>query len=260
MLEKSVSFSSALILMGLSAAQAGPIIPFSFTGQYTGQVNSVPIAASATGQLEVTGNSLNSIQIAFQSIPSSLDPLALGNSWATSYCALAVLPSGGALNLFDLSGGNFTAGRTSKWPSLPGEQIVVGTQMSTTGSAMTYTSTVNGTYTGPTDLVAVNGYTMLWTQLSPTSIQVTATASLLRANGQSFEVDLSTVYNGLSVQMPFSEQGTLTFTNESFVNNVLSFDWQGTLGPVPEPSSFWLVIILLPLIGWRAFRRRGNAS
>jgi streptogramin lyase len=33
-----------------------------------------------------------------------------------------------------------------------------------------------------------------------------------------------------------------------------------TFTPTPEPSSLWLVTTFLPLIGWRAFRRRGNAS
>lgn len=228
----------ALILASSTLSSADS---FSLTGQYTGSVNGSAIAATATGQLDVTGNGTNHVTVDFQSIPGSLNPFALGNSWSSSYCSMALLPVNGALNLFGLSGGDFTAGRTVTWPSLPGEQIVVMTNFSTTGNNMSYTSTVNGTYTGPTDIVNVIDYKMVWTQLSPTSIGITATAELVRANGSSFPVDLSTIYTGLSVQMPtHKEFATLTFSDMSFQNNVMAYGFQGKVSPVPEPNTLLL--------------------
>ncbi|PTR08055.1 putative secreted protein with PEP-CTERM sorting signal/MYXO-CTERM domain-containing protein [Nitrosospira sp. Nsp5] len=233
--------------------RANPI--FQFSGDYTGQINGVPIIATATGQTDVTGNTLSHVQVDFTSIPSNISPFALGNSWTTSNSALGVHTSGGALNLFDLSGGNYDAGRVAMWPSLPGDQISVTTHMSTIGNMLNYTADVNGTYNGPTDLVFVTDYHWIWTQLDPTSIEVSTTASLVRANGSSFVVDLHTLYTGLSVQMPTQQQeGRVIFSNMSFSNNIMSYDWQGTLVPVSEPPTLAL-LSLAALIGL-VFRRQ----
>lgn len=239
--------------MPFSVALAYPI--FQLSGVYTGQINDVPIIATATGHTDVTGNTPSHVQVDFTSIPSSISPFALGNSWTTSYSAIGVHTSGGALNLFDLSLGDFDSARIATWPSLPGDQIEVTTHMSTVGNLMSYTSDVNGTYNGPTDLVFVTDYHWLWTQLDPTSIEVSTTASLIRADGTFFAVDLRTLYTGLSVQMPTHQQaGTVVFSNMSFSNNVMSYDWEGTLVPVSEPPTFAL-LSLAAFVGF-GFRRK----
>lgn len=246
------------LILSLSVPTSALAIPLQITGQYTGQVNGVPIIATATGQIDTTGSSLNHFEVAFQSVPSSISPFVAGNSWNSSYQPTAVLPSGGALNLFDLSGGgDYIASRTVRWSSLPGEQIVFNAVVSTTGGIMTATQVVNGTYSGPTDLIGVTNYQTLWTQIDPTIIEITSTATLLRANGQSFGAEITSIYSGLSTQMPTNQQaGTHTFSNQSFSNNIMSFDWRGTVAPVPVPAAVWLLGSgLLGLLG--VTRQRG---
>ena len=250
-----LSFALAMAL-GFSSHALGTA--FQFSGTYTGQINNVPILADAVGSLDTAGTSVNNIEITFQSIPISLHPFVLGLSWNTSRCLMAVepvlQPLCNALNLFDLSDGNYIASRSVSWPSLPGDAIQVLTEESTSGNVMTYTAEVTGTYNGPTDIVGVSDYSFLMTQLEATTIEFVSIASLLRANGESFYVEMDTIYSGLSRQMPTQQRGELRFANLSFSNNVLSFDWQGDVECVPEPASLFLMFTGLLLMTIRKFR------
>ncbi len=228
-----------------------------FSGHYTGEINNVQISADSIGSIDTTGSSTNNIEIMFQSIPRSLHPFVLGLSWNTSRCLLGVEPvtqtTCNALNLYDLSDGSYTAGRLVSWPSLPGDSIQIITQESISGNMLSYTSEVTGTYSGPTDIIGVADYNFIMTQLDATTIDFFSTTSLLRANGESFEVVMDTIYSGLSQQMPTQQRGELYFSNLSFSNNVLSFNWDGTVECVPEPSSVILFIagILTAALTWR---------
>ena len=220
------------------------------TSQYTGQINGVPIEATGTGQMDTTGNSVNCMEIEFQSIPDSIHPFALGNCWNSTYHKNAVLPLGGALNLWSLTGeeGNYIAGRTVRWSSLPGDEIEIIADVTTQGGVMTADQVVNGTYSGPTDLIGVTDYEAIWTQIDPTTVELSVTATILRANGESFEADITQVYSGLSVQMPTDQQfSTLTFSDHTYSNNILSICWQGTVTPrltppIPGPEKAPFII------------------
>lgn len=136
----------------------------------------------------------------------------------------------------------------------PGDEIVVNTHEYTTGNNMTYTAEVNGIYSGPTDLVGVNNYSLIWNQINPTSIEVNCTATLLRSTGESFDVELKTIYTDLAAQMPSQQQGTLTFSNLSYSDNTLSFDWQGDVSVVPEPTS--AIVLFSGLLFTWGYRRK----
>ena len=239
------SFPNIGVLFALMLALSFPInavaVPLQIAGHYSGQINGSPISATASGQIDTSGASLNHFTLEFQSIPSSINPMLAAMSWNSSYHGSALLPTGGAVNLFDLSAGNYTASRTVLWPSLPGDQLVLTANVSTANGTMTATTNVSGTYSGPADLIGVTDYKMLWTQISPTSIEVISTATILQANGESFGAQITSVFSGLFSQMPTNQQaGTYTFSNELFNNNTLSFDWQGTIAPVPVPAAFFL--------------------
>ncbi len=226
---------SLSVITALGTPGSAVSAPFSLAGQFTGLVNGVAVNASITGQLDTSGTALNQISYTFQSIPADFHPSAVFLSPFASY--LAVEPSGGALNLFGLTGGAYAGTRATSWPALPGEQITRNLAASIATGSVTATGEINGTYSGPTDFVGVSGYTMLWTQLDPTSIQVVSSYTLARPDGSSFGVEMTTVYSGLSAEMPFPQQGSITFTNVSLSNGVFAYEWRGTIAPVPEPTS-----------------------
>jgi len=230
-------------------------IPLQLEGTYIGQINGAPVEANVSGHLDTTGNTLNHFELSFITIPNNFNPFAATNSWNSSYHGVAALPIsnkyGDAVNLFDLSGGNYFAGRTVRWSSLPGEQIVLTANVTTSAGIMTANdATVNGTYTGPTDLIGVVDYQMLWTQIDPTTVEIISTASLLRTNGQILDANVISVYSGLSSQMPTNQQtGTYTFSNQSYRNNIMSFDWKGTVAAAPEPGTIMLLSLGLAAFG-----------
>ena len=118
---------------------------------------------------------------------------------------------------------------------------------------MTADTVVNGTYHGPTDLIGVTDYHMVWTQIDPTTIEVTSTAKILRANGEFLDAQITSVYSGLSTQMPTHQQtGSNTYSNQIYSDNVMSFDWQGTIAPIPDTvptvSEWGLVLLTLLLL------------
>lgn len=229
-------------------------IPLQIAGTYTGQINGSPIEATVSGNMDTTGAVLNHFELTFtQPIPNNFNPFAVTNSWKSSYHGAAVFPVsnnyGTAVNLFDLSGGNYIASRTVRWDSLPGEQIVLTGDVTTSGGVMTANNaTVNGTYSGPTDLIGVTDYEMVWTQIDLTTIKVISTAKLLRENGLTLDATVTSVYSGLSSQMPTRQQvGDHSYSNESWDGNVMEFDWRGSVAAVPEPGT--LVLFGTGLIG-----------
>ncbi|CAG1010732.1 hypothetical protein ANAEL_04012 [Anaerolineales bacterium] len=241
-------------------------IPLQITGTYTGQINGSSIEATVSGNMDTTGRFLNHFELAFtQPIPSNFNPFAVTNSWNSSYHGAAVFPvsnnCGTAVNLFDLSGGNYFASRTVRWDSLPGEQIVLTGDVTTSGGVMTANNaTVNGTYSGPTDLIGIIDYEMVWTQINFTTIELISTAKLLSASGLTLDATVTSVYSGILSQMPTRQQlGEHTYSNESWDGNVMKYDWTGTVAVVPEPGTFVLLGSGLVALGV-ARRKRGNSE
>lgn len=236
-----------LCILGFCIPVSAPCIPLQIAGTYTGQINGSPITATVSGNIDTSGSALNHFELTFdQPLPSTFNPFAVTNSWKSSYHSAAVFPVtnkyGTAVNLFDLSGGNYFASRTARWDSLPGEQIVLTGDVTTSSGVMTANNaTVNGTYSGPTDLIGVVDYKTVWTQIDLTTIEVISTAKLLRKNGLTLGTTVTSVYSGLSSQMPTQQQiGGHTYSNESWDGNVMKYDWVGTVAAVPEPGTFVL--------------------
>lgn len=244
----SVDFSCAILCtLGCWIPVSALGMPLQIAGTYTGQINGSSITATVSGNIDTTGSVLNHFELAFaQPLPSNFNPFAVTNSWNSSYHGAAVFPVtnryGTAVNLFDLSGGNYFASRTVRWDSLPGEQIVLTGDVTTSGGVMTANNaTVNGTYSGPTDLIGVIDYETLWRQIDLTTIEVISTAKLLRENGLTLDATITSIYSGLSAQMPTSLQvGGQTYSNESWNGNVMKYDWVGSVAAVPEPGTLAL--------------------
>ena len=237
-----VGLLSVAFVLGCSSSASA--VSLEITGQYTGTINGSPVDATAMGHLDTTGNSLNRVEVKFNSIPSSISPYIAGNSWNSSYHGAAFLPKGGAVNLFDISGGNYVASRTVRYTpiagyeSLASDEIVLIANVSTDliSETINATQTVSGKYTGPTDLIGVKDYQMLWEQIDPTTIEMTSVVMIERANGGFLEAHITSVYTGLLAPMPTEFQtGTYRFSNQSFNNSTMSFDWDGIVTPVPEP-------------------------
>lgn len=238
-------FCAMLCILGCWIPVSAFGIPLQIAGTYTGQINGSDITATVSGNIDTTGSVVNHFELTFaQPLPGNFNPFAVTNSWKSSYHGAAVFPvtntHGTAVNLFDLSGGNYLAGRTVRWASLPGEQIVLTADVTTSGGVMTANNaTVNGTYSGPTDLIGVIDYETVWTQIDPTTIEVISTAKLLRENGLTLDATVTSVYSGLSSQMPTRQVGGQTYSNEYWDGNVMKYDWVGTVA-IPEPGTFAL--------------------
>jgi hypothetical protein len=227
-------------------------IPLQIIGQYNGEINGEPIIATAAGDIDTSGANLNHFELEFKSRPNDFNPFFAGNCWKSSYWPSACLPTGGAVNLFGLSGGSYFAGRTVRWDSLPDDEFTLTADVSTANGIMYANTIVNGTYRGPTDLIGISNYQMVWTQLTPSSIEVKSTATILRANGDSFNANITSVYSGLTAQMPsYQQTGTIIDSYQLFNNNILYDYWQGTI--VPEP-----VTVLLLGLGGLILRNRNH--
>ena len=266
-MNRIIGLLSVVFVLGFPSSALAVLLEI--TGQYTGMVNGSPIDATATGHLDTTGNSLNRLEVEFNSIPSSIHPFIAGNSWNSSYHGAAVLPKGGAVNLFDISGGNYIAGRTVRYEPIAGyesladDELVLIANVSTDLVAGTINATqeVSGTYSGPIDLIGIKDYQMLWTQIDPTTIEITSVAMIERANGEFLEAHITSVYTGLLDQMPTKLQtGMYRFSNQSFDNNIMSFDWDGMVAPVPEPSSTLSLLALGTLGAASTLKRKLKLS
>lgn len=255
------------LLSGLALLAAKPTIlhavPLQIVGTYSGSFNGEPISAAATGMIDTDGTSTNSFNLVFATRPANLNPVVAGNSWNSSYHASATEPRDGAQNLFAVSGGDYIASRTVRWTStagytpLPDEVLqfdaVVQTDLGT--GIMSAVQTVNGTYRGPTDLLGIGSYTLHWEQLADNTIVITSFSEILRQSGDPFGAEIVSTYSGPSVSTLTHrlQHGRYFYSNQSFVDETLSFEWHGFVASVPLPATGLLLsaALGLSLIGAR---------
>jgi hypothetical protein len=69
------------------------------------------------------------------------------------------------MNLFDLTKGNYRLLRTISYPDFPESKIVTDAQVKAIRNSEWDTKiTVNGTYNGPTDVIAAKDYQLVWSE------------------------------------------------------------------------------------------------
>jgi hypothetical protein len=153
---------------------------------YSGSVNGNTL--TGFGSLDSDPNSGRFIGGAsFSAFPGSFDPGAVGVSLLSISCTNSGKEAYGQLNIIDLANGGYTSTRTvtfSKPDSTPlGSVTISGTFSKIADTLYTAAVTVNGTYSGPTDLILPRGYDMALTPVGNNELDGDFTMNVVSAGG-----------------------------------------------------------------------------
>ncbi len=141
------------------------------------------------------------------------------------------------VNLYDLTMGNYRISRTISYPDFPESKIVTDGKVKATKSSEWNTNiTINGTYNGPTDIVSVKDYQIIWT-IDGKNILESGSATLeLKSGGSVRQVWTSKITPEQSFDK-FPQAGeliTISFSIFQIDGNSMSYKWEGTAKVRPE--------------------------
>ena len=237
---------AALIVAADASAQA-----LGFLVDFDGIINGEPLLASGSGSMDRQGQGDNFGQIDFEDLPNGFDPFAV-DTLLTNICPNGFRADGGSENLWDLAGGSYGIERTFQWIGLPGSTIsataavVFDEELQTVHSTMHLT----GNYNGPTDLVGIESYSVLWLPSSAEGEMFEAgTAVVRRANGEQLLVQFASRYFGLDSGLASPQFGVAEF-DAIFDGQTLTLAWDGYFEVVPAPASI-AVLLAAGLFGRR---------
>jgi hypothetical protein len=138
------------------------------------------------------------------------------------------------MDLYDLTKGNYSVHRTISYPDFSGSQIVTNAQVKAVkDSEWDTTITINGTYNGPTDVVAVKDYQLLWTTDGKNILESGSATLELKSGGSVRQVWKSTI----TPERPFEkfpqagELITISISPLQIDGNKMSYKWEGTVKP-----------------------------
>jgi len=136
------------------------------------------------------------------------------------------------VNLYDLTKGNYSVVRTISYPDFPGSQIATNAQVKATKDSEWNTNiSINGTYNGPTDVVAVKDYQLEWTNDGKSILESGSAALELKSGGSVRQVWKSTITPERGIEkFPRSGELITVSISEFQVNgNKMSYKWEGTV-------------------------------
>ena len=136
------------------------------------------------------------------------------------------------MNLYDLTKGNYSVVRTISYPDFPGSQIATNAQVKATKDSEWNTNiSINGTYNGPTDVVAVKDYQLEWTNDGKSILESGSAALELKSGGSVRQVWKSTITPERGIEkFPRSGELITVSISEFQVNgNKMSYKWEGTV-------------------------------
>jgi len=118
------------------------------------------------------------------------------------------------------------------------------------GSTLTYSVTLSGTYTGPTDIVGVTNYRVIWAQkgIGTKDVLERGSAMLHRSGGDSLAVLISSTYSNLSTPLPGNEAGSITPAVLTWSGTVLHENWSGSVSRTIETVPA-MPIAVVPIVG-----------
>jgi hypothetical protein len=150
------------------------------------------------------------------SIPKEFHPYAVGACFITIGVGGATR-HGQALNLWDLSRGNYSFERTMTWSDFPDSRIGIVARVTTRDRNFHLRADYEGRYDGPTDLSTVQLWEGIMTQAGD-DVNEIGRAVIERSNGETFEVKWNSVYRGFYRRMNVSRQ------HASMIADVLTFE------------------------------------
>lgn len=219
------------------------------TGTYNGTINGGNLSATCAGSLETTGADSNSVLINFSAIPPSFHPYAFGNSVITFYCPMGIQTTSSALNLFDLTGGNYTVTRTYIWAAYGCTTTAVCT-VSTAGSNMLVHIHASGNYDGPTNLAGVAHHPVRWIPSGLNSLTEEGTATFLDSSKDAHQVTYTSVFNWSGGQpLPGTQEAQYAYNSVSYNGTQMYVNWFGRISIVQGPTlTGWGLVILVALL------------
>jgi hypothetical protein len=139
-----------------------------------------------------------------------------------------------AVNLFDLTGGNYIVKRTVLYPEFPASQLTFEADVTAvTSSEWSTKLTVDGTYDGPKDVASVQDYQLAWTSDGKT-LSESGAVTLVLTSGKTVQTKWTstiTPKNGDLRKFPAAgEQINVTFSPFAIDKDHMSYQWQGTVG------------------------------
>jgi uncharacterized protein (TIGR03382 family) len=170
----------------------------------------------------------------------------------TNVCPNGFRAEGGTQNLWDLGGGSYLIERTFQWIGYPGSIVTTTAEVTFDADAQHLTSSMHfsGDYAGPTDLVAIEDYSVLWL---PGSLEgevfEAGTAVVRRANDELLIVQFATRYYGLRDSLTQTQYGIGDFET-TFDGETLTIDWDGYF-QVPAAPTLALAAAGLGALGRR---------
>jgi len=135
-------------------------------------------------------------------------------------------------NLFGLTGGNFHIERSLTFPEFPDSLIEMSGDSKSFCDGVEWDGEFDdgGTYGGPTEVVGIDGYTLVWTTDGRLLLE-DGSADLIMADGKVIASEWTSTYEvteGELGDMPDGGQtGTATFTNFEVDGDTHSYTWEG---------------------------------
>jgi hypothetical protein len=225
-----------LVVAAMTTTAGAQVINFQV--EFDGEINGETIDASGGGGLDRNGTGNNFADIGFEALPRNFSPFAV-DALLTNICPNGFRADGDSQNLWDLGGGNYSIERTFQWIGFPGSTIFSSADVTYDDDSETLFSsmTFSGNYNGPTDLVAIESYGVLWLPGSTDGeFFESGTAVVRRANGEQLLVQFATRYFGLQENLLETQFG-IGSLDASFDGQNLTVGWEGEFEVTPTPGT-----------------------
>jgi hypothetical protein len=217
-------------------------IDFTLSGTLTNQSVYVTGGGSADRSTGLMSQDYNLVQGPQELLTLPYFPAAL----ATACCEPVAI--GSALNLFQLTGGNYAFTRHTTWSNQPGVAVDVSGSVTTTQTLKTVNATITGNYVAPSDVVGLSDYTQQWTWSGVgTAIDYTGSALAQESSGNTFSINYSGTYSVGGLLLPSPELMSVSLLNLSGTGTTASYQYATSVALVPEPSVSLGVLCLLAL-------------
>ena len=134
------------------------------------------------------------------------------------------------VNLYDLTRGNYRISRTISYPDFPESKIVTDAKVKAAKSSEWDTNiTINGTYNGPTDIISVKDYQLIWTTDGKNILESGSATLELKSGKSVLQVWTSEITPEHSFDK-FPQAGeliTISFSPFQIDGNSMSYKWEG---------------------------------
>jgi hypothetical protein len=193
-----------------------------------GILNGQPISGAGSGMIDTSSLFPSAVWTYYDSAPPDSD----------FHPFLTMLPGpleaeSGAINLWQLCGGNLNAIRVYTWPSYPGDTIGVGFYSVLVGCTLNVGIGIAGQFPDWPDErnYDIVPCVMHWTQQDSMTVAEQGTLGYIRASGETLLTNVATTYNGCRQRLPFPEVSKFYFPFVTYANGLASVCWWGRTMP-----------------------------